>query len=180
MTFLPSFPQASLMDMFQAYPDVSQHIHHLADQIMRGDSPFTAGERELIAAFVSAQNDCHYCQQSHTGTAVALGEKEGLVEELVCDLEGANIPKAMKPVLQYVQKLTLIPSEMKQEDVDAILSMGWDEKAVIDASLICSFFNFMNRWVDGLGLESKPEVVRQASEHLSKYGYQNLTKTKST
>lgn len=174
MTFLPSYPNASLMEIFQAYPDLSQYIHQFAQELMRNNSPFTAAQRELIAAFVSSHNGCEYCRDSHTGTAIKLGQPEGLVEQLVNDIETADIEREMKPVLRYVKKLTLTPNEVAQTDVDAILSVGWDETAVVHANLVCAFFNLMNRWVEGLGIESNPQAVRQASHHLSRYGYQGI------
>jgi len=176
MTFLPSLPNASLMQIFQAYPDLSKSIHEFANTLMRGDSPFTAGERELIAAFVSAQNGCEYCRDSHTGVAVKFGFSEQLVEDLYSDIESANVAQTMKPVLRYVQKLTVAPNDVNQADVDAILSMGWDEQAVVHANLVCAFFNLMNRWVEGLGVESNPQAVRQASHHLYQNGYQGIVK----
>jgi uncharacterized peroxidase-related enzyme len=174
MTFLPSLPNASLMEIFQAYPELSQHIHQFAQVLMREESPFTPAQRELIAAFVSAQNGCEYCRDSHTGVATQLGQPEGLVEKLVNDLETANLDQKMKPVLRYVKKLTLTPNQVTQTDIDAILSVGWDETAVVHANLVCAFFNLMNRWVEGLGIESTPQAVRQASHHLSRYGYQGI------
>ncbi|MFB6275741.1 MAG: carboxymuconolactone decarboxylase family protein [Halothece sp.] len=174
MTFLPSSPNASLMEIFQNYPDLSKSIHEFAQELMRGDSPFTPAQRELIAAFVSSQNGCEYCRDSHTATATQLGQPEGLVQELVQDIETANIDRNLKPVLRYVKKLTLTPNEVKQTDIDAILSMGWDETAVVHANLVCAFFNLMNRWVEGLGIESNPKAVSQASHHLSRYGYQGI------
>jgi len=174
MTFLPSSPNASLMEIFQAYPKLSQHIHQFAQVLMREESPFTPAQRELIAAFVSAQNGCEYCRDSHTGVAARLGQPEGLVEELINNLETANIDQKMKPVLRYVKKLTLTPNQVTQTDIDAILSVGWDETAVVHANLVCAFFNLMNRWVEGLGIESNPRSVRQASHNLSRYGYQGI------
>jgi len=174
MTFLPSYPNATLIDLFQAYPNFAKPLHEFADQLMRGQSPFTSQQRELIAAFVSSQNNCHYCRDSHTGVAVKLGESQEVIEQLVCDIDSANVSEALKPILRYVQKLTLMPDQVNQDDVDAILSMGWDEDAVVHASLVCAFFNLMNRWVEGLGIESNPETVQQNSDHLSKYGYQNI------
>lgn len=174
MTFLPSLPNASLMQIFQTYPDLSQSIHEFANTLMRGDSPFTPGERELIAAFVSKQNGCEYCHDSHSGVAAKFGYSEELAEALTSDIENANIAPKMKPILRYVQKLTLTPNQVNQEDVDAILSVGWEEKAVVHANLVCAFFNLMNRWVEGLGIESNPQSVRQASHHLYNKGYQGI------
>ena len=47
---------ASLVDVFRTFPETSRAIGALHREIMRRESAFTEGERELMAAFVSALN----------------------------------------------------------------------------------------------------------------------------
>jgi AhpD family alkylhydroperoxidase len=49
---------------------------------MRGASAFTAGERELMAAYVSKLNSCTYCASSHSEAAIVLGVERKLIEAL--------------------------------------------------------------------------------------------------
>lgn len=44
----------------------------LANEVLRGPSPLTPAERELIAAFVSEGNDCSFCSQTHQAVASQL------------------------------------------------------------------------------------------------------------
>ena len=44
-------------------------MRELAETLLPGPSTLTSGEREMIAAFVSARNDCHFCQASHSAAA---------------------------------------------------------------------------------------------------------------
>jgi len=70
MSYLPSLPDGSLLDAFQAQPELAHSIHEFAHILMRGSSPFTEGERELIAAFVStltARTKCRYCPSGWQG-----------------------------------------------------------------------------------------------------------------
>src|SRR5262245_28578220 len=41
-------------------------------EVMRAGSAWTAGERELMAAFVSSKNECRYCTDAHRATAAYL------------------------------------------------------------------------------------------------------------
>jgi len=41
-------------------PAVGQHLSRLTQEIMRGPSPLSAGQRELIAAFTSSRNQCPF------------------------------------------------------------------------------------------------------------------------
>ncbi len=172
MSFLRTMPDASLIDVFKAYPELARPLHQFAHQLLRGPSPFTEGERELLAAYVSRLNRCHFCEDSHTAVAVLYGYDGKVIEQLVLDLTHANVAERLKPVFRYVRKLTMAPAQVDAADVAAIYEAGWDETAVTHAALVCAFFSFMNRWVDGLGIEADPAVVRRAGEMLYQKGYQ--------
>jgi uncharacterized peroxidase-related enzyme len=171
MSFLPSMPNASLIHVFRAYPELARPLHVFAQQLMRGPSPFTEGEREVLAAYVSRLNHCAFCEASHNAVAVLYGYDGTLIEQLVLDLAHANVAERLKPVFRYVRKLTLLPDQVDQADVTALYEAGWDETAVTHAALVCAFFSFMNRWVDGLGIPSDAAVVQIAADMLHQKGY---------
>ncbi len=110
MTFLPSMPQASLLEIFKAYPEFAHPIHEFAHTLMRGESPFSPAERELIAAYVSSLNGCDFCQQSHAATAERFGVSQDLLAPL---LRGESDPTPLsdklRAVLRYVRVLNDIP-----------------------------------------------------------------------
>jgi len=121
------------------------------------DSPFSIGQRELLAAFVSGSNACKYCTGAHTATAMEFGVEETLISSLIDDIDTADVEENMKPIFKYMRKLTLEPTKMVQADADAVFNAGWSERALYDAVIICCTWNFMNRFVEGLGLSVIPE-----------------------
>lgn len=154
MGFLPSLPEkTNLADVLQAHPKGVGHLLDYHDAILRSPSPFTIGERELIAAFVSRTNGCEFCGNAHTFYAETYGAAEGLVDRIVEDLDASDAPEKMKPVLAYVKKLTLTPAAIAQGDVDAMLDAGWSEEAVHDAAIVTALFNLMNRIIQGTGVD---------------------------
>ena len=52
-------------------PQTAGPLSELTEVLLRGPSTLTRGERELIAAYVSALNDCRYCSSSHSACAAA-------------------------------------------------------------------------------------------------------------
>jgi uncharacterized peroxidase-related enzyme len=125
----------------------------------------------MLAAYVSSLNHCAFCEASHTAVAVKYGYDRQLIQHLALDLADADVTERLKPVFRYVRKLILLPDQVDQADVTAINEVGWDDTAVSHAALVCAFFSFMNRWVDGLGIQADPAVVRRAGEMLHKKGY---------
>jgi uncharacterized peroxidase-related enzyme len=175
MGYLRSLPErAVLRDVFAAFPRTSQPLLDYHQALLRGPSPFSVAERELIAAYVSGLNACGYCHGVHTATAQAFGIDEGLVAALLDDLDTAAVEERMKPVLRYVGKLTRTPSQMTPADAEAVYTAGWDERALHDAVSVCALFNFMNRLADGLGIQAGERYFQQAAERLASQGYAGL------
>jgi uncharacterized peroxidase-related enzyme len=175
MPFLPSLSaRASLLDVFKAFPETSKPLIQFHEVLLRGPSPFSEGERELIAAYVSRLNHCRYCQGVHTATAERLGVPPGAVERLGEDIDLAPVSDRMKPVLRYVEKLTRAPGSITKSDAEAILTAGWDETALYHAAAVTALFNFMNRLVEGLGIELDPAYFEVASRRLAEHGYRPL------
>jgi uncharacterized peroxidase-related enzyme len=140
------------------------------------DSPLTIGQREMIAAYVSGTNSCKYCHGSHTRAAVYFGIDEGLISSLLDDVDTAGIEDEMKPIMRFVRKLTLEPSKMTQADADAVFDAGWNERALYDAIQVCALYNFMNRYVEGIGIEwpKEPRPAMKPGEGPSSMLYTGL------
>lgn len=174
MSHLPSAPDMTLMDQFRAHPEIAAPLHRFAEAVMRGPSPFSAAERELIAAHVSALNRCDFCRAAHAGAAVRLGLGQEVLDALPDGAGAAPVPERMRPVLAYAEKLTRAPASVGKGDVEAMLGAGWDETAVTHAALVAGFFALMNRWVEGLGIEADPDVAKMAAEMLAGRGYAGI------
>lgn len=175
MSYLGSLPtDATLLQVFQRFPAPASKLLDLHELIMRAPSAFDAGERELIAAYVSGVNDCGYCHGVHTVTAEAFGVPEGLLAAALDDLASAPVDERMKPVLAYVGKLTRTPSRVTEEDAEAVFAAGWDEAALHDAVLVCALFNFMNRMVEGLGIRADAAYAKTSGVRLKEGGYAGL------
>jgi len=177
VAFLPSLDKNPvLLNVFKAYPETAKPLLQYHEALMRGPSPFSEAERELIAAFVSAKNGCRYCTGVHAATAEAMGVETGTVSRLIDDIEASGVDEKMKPVLRYVAKLTDTPDGVTQADADAVFAAGWDERALHDAVATCCLFNFMNRYVEGLDIEADEKYFAMAGDRLSTGGYDGLMK----
>lgn len=57
-----------------------------------------------------------------------------------------------RAMLGYVEKLTRDPASVQREDLDDLRSHGFDDTAILQVNLIASWFNYINRVADGLGV----------------------------
>ena len=60
MPFFPSLLEdATTKHIFAAHPEIYSHWARVSEAILRGPSPLTPAQRELIGAYVSSLNSCH-------------------------------------------------------------------------------------------------------------------------
>lgn len=175
MTYLPSLPAgARLFDVLKAYPETARPLLEYHDVLLRGRSPLTVAQRGLIAAYVSLLDACGYCHGIHAGVAERFGIPEAALLGLLEDLETAEIDDEMRPLLAYVRTLTLSPSQITPSAAEAVLAAGWSEHALHDAVAVCALFNFMNRYVDGLGVAADGDYTTRSADRLTEIGYAGL------
>lgn len=167
MSLLASLPpDAHLSDVFKRFPRGVRPLLELHDTLLRDDAELTVGQRELIAAYVSALNGCDFCFGAHALMARAFGIDPEILTSLVGDLEAAPIDTAMKPLLAYVRQLTLAPAKMTQDTVTAAVDAGWSEDAIFEAASVCALYNYMNRIVEAAGIVPGEEYRNPDGEAL--------------
>jgi len=104
----PSLPNPpDLSDVFTMFPHGAKPLLEFHDIILRGESPLSPNERELIAAHVSGLNACTYCFAAHSTIAEAFGVDPGIFEKMQTDLDAADVSEKLKPILAYVSKCSL-------------------------------------------------------------------------
>ena len=77
---------------------------------------------------------------------------EVLSEAIKRDWRTAKLSPADHAMLEYVEKLTLRPSSCGRDDLDNLRGHGFDDQAILQINLIASWFNYINRVADGLGV----------------------------
>jgi hypothetical protein len=80
----------------------------------------------------------------------------------------------MRPVLELAAKLTERADGLIKPDVDAVFAAGWDCQAYYHLIASVALFNYMNRLVEGLGIEFDQAYVGVAAQRLADRGYRPL------
>jgi uncharacterized peroxidase-related enzyme len=93
-------------------------------------------------------------------SVVASDEQRQAVQEDYCS---AGLTPREIALLDFGVKLTKSPSSVRKEDVDALRRHGLTDEQVVDAVHCIGYFNFINRVLDGLGVDPEPSM-RYAKE----------------
>ena len=176
MSFFKSLPDdAGPANVFTKYPEIYGLWSRMSQALMNGPSPLSQGERELILAYAAGIAGCKFVYVAHSEVAYACGVENGVLDRLLEDPETAPVEARLKPLLAFVRKLMLTPSDMAQADADAVFAAGWDEQALHDAVAVAARAAFMQRLVEGHGFTPLTrEVAAKHAKRRVERGYVNL------
>lgn len=158
---------------FAFRPETAKPMRELAHILLHEPNSLAPAERELIATYVSSQNDCYFCQTSHGAAAAAhLGDDE-IVKRVKADFQHADISDKLKALLVIAGKVQKDGKHVTAEDVEAAHSQGATDLEIHDTVLIAAAFCMYNRYVDGLGTwQPRDESMYAAmGKHLATEGY---------
>ncbi len=135
MSYLPSSPNlASLAGLLAKYPRCGVLLFKLLEN---NKSACSALSEDVYDVKVPAKE---------------LGGDETILRQLRRDIDSAHIDEKFKPLLHFVKKLTLTPSQITKVDIEQIYAAGWDERALLDTVRLCAVVNCMNGFVLGVGI----------------------------
>lgn len=144
-----NLPGIRSLAMFR--PETGRPLYELAQVLLRGESPLSEAERELIAAYVSHLNNCVFCRNSHAAAARCLyGKERYKVDEVLNDMQRAGVSDKLKALLHIAGKVQVLGREVTEEDVAAARNSGAGDREIHDSVLIAATFSMFNRYVDGL------------------------------
>ena len=141
-----------ILHLFRFKRGSTDHLVRFTEEVMRGPSPLSPGLRELIGAYFSKRNQCSFCSDAHAAAAAEYLE-EGLVEEVLRDLETSRLDAAHKVLFRYIGKLAEHPERVVAKDINTLKDAGWSEEAIYDALTVASVFKFYNTWNNGAGVQ---------------------------
>jgi len=155
-------------------PRTAKPLNELAETLLRGESTLTRAERELIATYVSARNECLFCRSSH-GAAAAhhLGGDRQVVDDVQRDPETARISEKLRALLAIAAKVQQGGRRVDPADVVRARGEGATDHEIHDTVLIAAAFCMFNRYVDGLDTwaPADPEAYVETGERLAEVGY---------
>jgi len=77
---------------------------------------------------------------------------EPLVKAIQDDYRTAPLSDQDRMMLEYVEKITRDATQVSREDHDRLRAVGFDDKGILQITLIASWFNYINRVADALGV----------------------------
>jgi uncharacterized peroxidase-related enzyme len=160
-------------------PETARPLNDLVEVLLHQPNSLTPGERELIATYVSSENDCYFCQTIHGAVAAAsLNGDEALVKKVKTDFENAEISEKLKALLVIAGKVQRGGKHVTAEDVARARELGATDLEIHDTVLIAAAFCMFNRYVDGLATTQPQDeaMYRERGKWIARDGYVTVSK----
>jgi uncharacterized peroxidase-related enzyme len=88
-------------------------------------------------------------------SVVDTDERRQAVQE---DYRSAGLTPREVALLDYAVKLTVHPRDVRRDDLEALRGHGLNDEQLVDAVQCIGYFNFINRVLDGLGVDPEPSM----------------------
>ena len=103
--------------------------------------------------------------ESHENDLRSVVGSEQLARDIQIDFQTAALPLREIALLDFAVKLTRSPWAMEQADLAGLRMRGFSDQQIVDAVQCIGYFNFINRVLDGLGID--PEASMRYGKELA-------------
>ena len=150
-------------------------VHSLRPSTMKGhlflyravlhdnDNTIPKWFQETISSYVSILNKCEYSLANHWANACHLIADVDRSNKIKIALESRRpedeFDGAELALLNYTAKLTLNPDRIIESDIIHLRKSGVSDGEILEANQIVSYFNYVNRTINGLGVTTDGDKV---------------------
>jgi len=143
----------------------------VTQEAMRGPSPWSIGDRELMAAFVAKNSQCEFCTKAHTAVAQAAYRDGRDVSASLSSPETGPTEEPLRSTLLMLAKLTR-EHAVDADDMRALLAAGASRQQIEDALAVCFSFNVIGRLAEAFAfLVPGPNAFEAGAKYLLARGY---------
>lgn len=118
---------------------------------------------ETLGVYVSYLNACNYCVAHHfAGLSRLLADKERatqIFEHIQEDKMEKSFEGSELAGINYAKKLTLHHRDMLESDIEGLREVGLDDGKILEINQVVSYFNYVNRTVLGLGVNTVGDII---------------------
>lgn len=118
---------------------------------------------ETLGVYVSYLNHCSYCVDHHyAGLEKLLNDGDRAANIFDC-VKSDNMEQCLDEKFaqgaSYAKKLTLSAENIIESDIQSLRSVGLDDGEILEINQVVSYFNYANRTVLGLGVDTTGDIL---------------------
>ena len=145
-----------ILKCFSSNPAFIRQMVDMSSTLLFADGYLTRRQKEMIATWISQQNACPYCLDSHGFFLLVHGAPEEVAQKLIAgEIEGSAISDAERQLLLYVARINGESFKATREDVEELQGLGWSQDQIAEAVHVAAMMGLCNRVVNAFGLPAQ-------------------------
>jgi len=142
---------------------LSGHMSLYKNVLHHTDNTFDNWFLELLGTYTSYLNKCDYCFEHHYAGMTSFLNNSIKAKQLKQSIINDNFTDLLSEkeiaLALYTKKLTQAPHQILKEDIDNLKKTGVNDGELLEINQVVSYFNYVNRTVLGLGVNTANEVI---------------------
>jgi len=139
------------------------HMSLYKNVLHHSDNTFDNWFLELLGTYTSYINKCDYCFQHHFVGMKKFLADDVKAEQLKMQIQNDSFCEFLTTkelaLVSYTKKLTLSPHLFHKEEIDLLKKKGVNDGELLEINQVVSYFNYVNRTVLGLGVNTNDEII---------------------
>lgn len=131
-------------------------LHH-------SDNSFEKWYLEALGTFVSRLNECAYCFEHHAeGLRKNLKDKSKFdaIYQAINAMQCEHVfDEKQLAGIEYARKLTVDHTSINKQYIQTLRDRGFDDGEILEVNQVVSYFNYVNRMVVGLGVDTVDDII---------------------
>lgn len=137
------------------------HMSLYKNVLHHADNTFENWFLELVGAYTSFLNECLYCYEHHFAGMKRFLNDDKRSEKIRAFLEQHLLHNVLNEketaIIEYAKKLTTSPAEITEENISYLRENGLNDGEILEINQVVAYFNYANRTVLGLGVNTLGE-----------------------
>jgi AhpD family alkylhydroperoxidase len=143
----------------------------LTHEVMRGESAWSVGDRELMAALVSKAIQSPFCIAAHSAAATLAYNDDAKVRSALSNLDASPISERLRATLEFLGKVAS-GRRIDGDDLQIVLRAGVTRQQIEDALEVCFAFSVTARLANAFDFKIlSPDGFAAGAAYLLKRGY---------
>jgi uncharacterized peroxidase-related enzyme len=139
------------------------HMSLYKNTLHHSNNTFPNWFLELLGTYTSFINGYDYCYEHHfEGMKHFLNDDNKAMElkrHIEADTLDAYLSEKELALVNYAKKLTFHADKIEKEDIEKLQFFGYSDGEILEVNQVASYFNYANRTVLGLGVNTSNEVL---------------------
>ena len=152
---IPGLPQGDADGIVAAHsliPGALRHSFSTLGALLDPSLPLNRRQHELIAAAVSQTNGTRYCSLCHVEFLRKATGDDALAKAVGTDLSSAPLTEVERVIVEYAEQVTRDATRITPAHHEKLRAAGFDDRGILQVTLIAAWFNSINRVADALGV----------------------------